>query len=231
MDSQTCSLLTEFPFRHNYSVDLETAINEQIHLELKSSYTYLALAFHFDGNDVALCNIAKWFARQSAEERQHAHKMCKWQNSRGGRVILVNLEKPDKNEWGSALEAFQAALIYEKNSNESLHNLHALASKNSDSQTCDFLEQNFLSQQVNLIEQIGKIIMSVTPKIFRICEFLEDEEFLGHKIDSAEELNKFLAHLKRIGKNLGEFIFDKDLEEKVQCLCLNECAGVENKMD
>jgi ferritin heavy chain len=42
----------------------------------------------------------------------------KYQNKRGGRIILTDVRKPDKENWGSPLEAMQAALELEKQVNE-----------------------------------------------------------------------------------------------------------------
>jgi ferritin heavy chain len=42
-----------------------------------------------------------------------------------------------------------------------------------------------------------------------MCDFLEDK-FLREQIDSIEEIGKIVAQLKRVGKGLGEFIFDRE---------------------
>ncbi|KAI1711182.1 ferritin-like domain-containing protein [Ditylenchus destructor] len=165
--------------RQNFSHDVEAGINKQINVELQASYTYLSMAYFFDRDDVSLPNISKWMKKQSEEENQHAVAFMKYQNTRGGRIVLQPIGKPERDDWGNALEAFQAALALEKMNNQSLLSLHNLASRNSDSQMCDFLEEHFLSEQVKSIEEIGKIV----------------------------------AQLKRVGKGLGEFIFDKELEE------------------
>jgi len=45
--------------------------------------------------------------------------------------ILI-LQKPDKDSWGSGLEAMQAALALEKDVNQCILDLHALASSHND---------------------------------------------------------------------------------------------------
>uniref|UniRef100_A0A8D2CNE5 Ferritin n=1 Tax=Sciurus vulgaris TaxID=55149 RepID=A0A8D2CNE5_SCIVU len=64
--------------------DSEAAINRQINLELYSYY--------FDRDDVALKNFAKYFLHQSHEEREHAEKLMKLQNQRGGRIFLQDIK-------------------------------------------------------------------------------------------------------------------------------------------
>ncbi len=79
-------------------------------------------------------------------------KFMKYQNERGGKIVLQDVAKPNKNEWTSALEAVEAALQLEKTVNQSLLSLHNVASDNNDAHLCDFLESNFLNEQVRSID-------------------------------------------------------------------------------
>jgi ferritin len=47
---------------------------------------------YFDRDDVALPGFHKFFAKMSAEERDHAEKFMKYQNQRGGRIVLQNIQ-------------------------------------------------------------------------------------------------------------------------------------------
>ena len=62
----------------------------------------------------------------------------KFQIQRGGRVKLQNIKKPVKDDWGSGLEAMQAALELEKYMNQTLLDLHKTANKHDDFQVSDF---------------------------------------------------------------------------------------------
>lgn len=70
----------------------------------------------------------------------------KYQNSRGGRIVLQNIQKPEKDEWGSALEAFQAALALEKFNNKSLLELHSLATQNNDAQVNIYFQNELIKR-------------------------------------------------------------------------------------
>ncbi len=48
-------------------------------------------AYYFDRDDQALNNFAKFFRHQSHEEREHAEKLMKIQNQRGGRIFLQDV--------------------------------------------------------------------------------------------------------------------------------------------
>ncbi|XP_047270733.1 ferritin-2, chloroplastic isoform X2 [Capsicum annuum] len=120
--------------RQKYSDDCEAAINEQI----------------------------KFFKESSEEEREHAEKFMEYQNKRGGKVklqsILMPLTEFDHAEKGDALYAMELALSLEKLTNEKLLNVHAVASRNNDVQLADFVESEFLGEQVEAIKKISEYV-------------------------------------------------------------------------
>jgi len=147
--------------RQNFHIEVENAINNQINMELSASYTYQSMGFHFDRDDVALPGFSKFYLHNSEEEREHAEKFMKYLNRRGGRVVLQNVNKPSKDEWGNGLQSLETALDLEKQVNQSLLNLHALATEKNDAHLTDFLESEFLDEQVNAIKQLGEYITQI----------------------------------------------------------------------
>jgi len=144
--------------RQNFHETSEQAINQQINMELSASYVYQSMAFYFDRDDIALPGFSHFFDENSKEEREHAEKLMKYLNKRGGRVVLQDVKRPDKDEWGTGLDALQAALDLEKKVNQSLLNLHKVASDNNDPHLCDFLEEEYLEEQVEAIKKLGDLI-------------------------------------------------------------------------
>lgn len=53
---------------------------------------FVSQAYYFDRDDVALHGFAKFFRKQSEEEREHAEKLMKFQNKRGGRIVLQDIK-------------------------------------------------------------------------------------------------------------------------------------------
>jgi len=143
--------------RQNYHQESEAGVNKQINLELYASYTYQAMSFYFDRDDVALKGFAKFFKEQSDEEREHAEKLMKFQNMRGGRIVLQDVKAPEHVEWGRGLDATQAALELEKHVNQSLLDLHGIASQHNDPHMADFLESNYLDEQVKSIKELSDL--------------------------------------------------------------------------
>lgn len=148
--------------RQRFAEDSEAAINEQINVEYNVSYVYHALYAYFDRDNVALKGLAKFFKESSEEEREHAEKFIKYQNIRGGRVklhsILTAPSEFNHVEKGDALYAMELALSLEKLVNEKLLNLHSVADRNNDPQLTDFIESEFLSEQVEAIKKIADYV-------------------------------------------------------------------------
>ncbi|KAG8505683.1 Ferritin heavy chain [Galemys pyrenaicus] len=168
--------------RQNYHQDSEAAINRQINLELYASYVYLSMSYYFDRDDVALKNFAKYFLHQSHEEREHAEKLMKLQNQRGGRIFLQDIKKPDRDDWENGLNAMECALHLEKSVNQSLLELHKLATDKNDPHLCDFLETHYLDEQVKSIKELGDHVTNLrrmgAPES-GMAEYLFDKHTLG----------------------------------------------------
>lgn len=167
--------------RQNYHEESEAGVNKQINLELYASYVYHSMAFYFDRDDIALPNFSKFFHDNSKEEREHAEKLMKFQNQRGGRIKLQNIQKPERDEWGSGLEAMEAALALEKSVNQSLMDLHKIAGKHEDAQMCDFIESTYLTEQVEAIKQMSDYITNLKRVGPGMGEYLFDKHTLGEE--------------------------------------------------
>lgn len=67
---------------------------------------------------MALKGFAKFFKESADEENEHAQKLMKYQNLRGGRVVLTAINRPAQQEWASPLAAMEFALNLEKQVNQ-----------------------------------------------------------------------------------------------------------------
>ena len=174
---QRCEM-AESQVRQNYHPECEAGVNKQINLELYAFYTYLSLvsyvhikthyfssellqSHHFDRDDVALKGFSKFFKKSSDEELEHAEKLMKFQNQRGGRILLQDIKKPEKDEWGNGLDGMKTALMLERHVNQSLLDLHKIAEKHDDPQMQDFLEGNYLQEQVEAIKELGDYVTNL----------------------------------------------------------------------
>lgn len=144
--------------RQNWSKECEDELNNQINREYQASLSYHVISTYFNRDDIGLQKLVDYFNKASLEEREHADKLMNYQNMRGG-VVRIESIKPSKIELGlpnDILSAFTKALEMEKEINQHLLDLHKIAE--NDPQFCDYLEGEFLKEQVEAISELSKII-------------------------------------------------------------------------
>ena len=78
------------------------------------------------------------------------------------RIRLLIFQKPERDEWGSGLEAIQAALALEKSVNQSLLDLHAIADKHNDYQVIVQLFWGLSSHYLSVLCVMCLSIVSTT---------------------------------------------------------------------
>jgi ferritin heavy chain len=166
--------------RFNYHEDNEGLINRQINLELYASYVYMAMAHHFDRHDVALKGHYKFFKKMAEEEREHANKFMEYQNKRGGTIVLLDIKKPAQQSWNSPLEAHETALQLEKDVYQGLLEAHAFASKHNDPHLTNYLEEEFIEEQVKSIKEYSDYITNLRRVGPGLGEYIFDKEELDH---------------------------------------------------
>lgn len=129
------------------SKELNDAINAQIGSEFGAAQQYLSMAVYFDGE--ALGKLAKFFYKQSEEEREHAMKFVKFLVDTGASVVVPAVEAP-KATFASAEEVFKLALDWELEVTRQINHLYDIARKDN-----DYASQNFLNWFVE--EQIEEV--------------------------------------------------------------------------
>lgn len=135
------------------SKKIQDAFNEQIQAEMFSSYLYLSMAAYF--HSINMDGMAKWMHVQTKEENSHAMKFFEHIVERGGKVELMQIDKP-KIEWNSPLEAFSEAYKHEQYITGRINNLVKLAAEESDNAASIFL-QWFVNEQVEEEANTSKI--------------------------------------------------------------------------
>ncbi|KAF1742767.1 LOW QUALITY PROTEIN: hypothetical protein MXB_3618 [Myxobolus squamalis] len=177
--------------RCDYSKTCEDLINLQINEELKAHYAYMSMvvflhnkAFHFDRDDVALSGFYKFFIKMSDEELGHARGLMKFQNQRGGRIILreIPVIKASKNyhdaESLTPLTSMIKGLQMEMDVYYLLKKIHKTA----------YLEKDCVLS--NMLEQM-----------------------LTEQVSSMKEFGDFVSNLSRVGPGQGEYEIDHHLNE------------------
>ncbi|KAI4545534.1 hypothetical protein MG293_005800 [Ovis ammon polii] len=169
--------------RQNYRPECEAALNSLATLELHASFQCLAVAFYLDHDDVALKRFSRFFLLRSLEHSKTAQSLMFLQIQRGGRICFVDIRKPETQQWESALQAIQDTLHLEKSVNQSLLDLHQLATNSSDAHLCHFLGTGSLDQQVESMKELGNQLGNLSNVGVPECalaEYFFDKLSLGY---------------------------------------------------
>jgi len=155
---------------------VEEALNQQINSELLASYTYLAMAAYFDGEE--LPGFATWFKAHSVEETGHAMRIYDFINRRDGRVELMGIAQPSVS-YDSPEAVLETALKMEKQVTQQIHSLFEISNKEKEYGTQNML-QWFLEEQV------------------------EEEDLFRHVLSQVKATGGDRWHLMILDKQLGE---------------------------
>ncbi|MFP3872341.1 MAG: ferritin [Candidatus Natronoplasma sp.] len=134
--------------------EMEKELNDQINAEFYSAYIYLSMAADFASR--GLDGFGSWMHSQFIEEINHGMRLYQYVNSRGGRVKLEEIEKPQV-EWDYPLDIFKAAYEHEQYVTDRINKLADLAEKKNDRATLQML-QWFIDEQVEEEESTEEIV-------------------------------------------------------------------------
>ncbi|CAL8471001.1 g10543 [Coccomyxa elongata] len=170
--------------RSNYDVSCEVAINEQINIEYNISYIYHSLYAFFDRDNVGLPGFAEYFRKSSEEEREHAEKLMVQQNRRGGRVKLHSILLPETE-------------FNHKDKGDALYAMELALS----------LEKlNFTK-----LRELHRVACNAEDA--QLADYIEGH-FLQEQAEAIKTVSEYVSQLRRVGKGLGVFEFDKYLSEQ-----------------
>ena len=161
---------------------VQTALNEQINMELQAHYTYLAAADYFEG--MGLKGFSQWIFNHAEEEMSHAMKIYRYIHSRRGRVELYLVPAPE-HDFGSPQAVMEGTLKQEQKVTESIDRIVKLARLEGDYATDSFL-QWFVDEQVEEEELIDDLVQKLRLiGDFKPGLYLLDRELAG--VDVLEE--------------------------------------------
>ncbi|SRR5688572_1815355 len=130
------------------------SLNAQLGQELEAHLQYLAISSWFDAE--GLPELTAFFARQAAEEHEHAMRFLAYLQDVGGPVVIPALHAP-KPTFESAEEAVAASLEWEKEVTRSIDAIMDQAIAARDHATQAFL-QWFVTEQVEEVATMGELL-------------------------------------------------------------------------
>ncbi|EDV24260.1 Soma ferritin [Trichoplax sp. H2] len=166
--------------RQNFHAESEATLNKLINLTLNYEYVYMAMAFYFNRDDINLPNMTKFFKHCACEKRETLEKLLSLQNTRGGRIVLMDITKPEKSEFGSCVDSMKHALDLEKKYNQAALDFHVITDSHSDPQLSDWIESHLLSESVGIIKTLSDHIGQLT----RVGNGLGEYQFDVHTLSN-----------------------------------------------
>ena len=134
--------------------DVIESLNAQLGRELEAHLQYLAISSWFDSE--GLPELTGFFARQAAEEHEHAMRFLGYLQDVGGPVVIPALGAP-KSSFENAEEAVAASLEWEKEVTASIDAIMDQAIATRDHATQAFL-QWFVTEQVEEVSTMGELL-------------------------------------------------------------------------
>jgi len=146
----------EWPEKLSYLVNL------QIRHELVAFYNYLAMSRFFHKYDEDRAGFAKYFRDAASEELSHAEMFMKYQQMRGGDVLMWNLPQPTTEKWRNAKDVLVSAYMLEKKNTDEIMCLHKLATdKYPDTDFLTFLEDKIIPEQHEGMKELKTMIKTL----------------------------------------------------------------------
>lgn len=130
------------------------AFNAQVGRELGASHQYIAIACYFEREN--LPELARFFFRQSEEEREHALKFVGFINDVEGVVRVPDVEAP-KSGFASAEEAVGLSLEWEKEVTRQIYDLVDVAKGESNHIAMRFLDW-FVTEQLEEVNTMSTLL-------------------------------------------------------------------------
>ncbi len=130
------------------------AFNQQIGNEMGASMQYIAIASYFDSE--TLPQLARFFYRQSEEERGHAMRFVKFINDVGGKVKIPALPAPEA-AFASAEEAVSRALAWEQEVTRQIYDLVEIAKEDKNYVGVRFLDW-FVEEQLEEVTTMNALL-------------------------------------------------------------------------
>ncbi len=153
------------------SVELESAINQQVGNEFGASLQYVSIASYFKNEDLE--QLAAFFTRQADEERMHAMKFVGYVLDTGGQVRIPAIPAT-RYDFQSAEDAVQTALNGELEVTRQINGPMDIAVEKRDYMGQDFLRW-FITEQreeVSTMSTLLNIVKRAKDNLLRVEDYL-----------------------------------------------------------
>ena len=164
---------------------------------------------YFDRDNVALRGLARYFSKQSDDERKHAEQLMEFQNRRGGRVRLATIPMPlsdfDHAEKGDALNvrtgarALQRVACLPRN----------LAADRGCTRCTQAMELALSLEKLNYQKLVSLDKAATDAGDFNLADYVDT--MLDDQTEDVKRAADYVSQLRRVGKGHGTWAWDQQL--------------------
>ncbi|CAG9761937.1 unnamed protein product [Ceutorhynchus assimilis] len=185
----------EFPGRHKFHKEVESALNDQIEVEFTAAFAYLSMAAYYGRSEVALPGCQGFFMNMHREEHEHALIFLNYVLMRGGHVKVPSLKPPDNEDWKDIMKSFGVAVAMECCVKEKMEDVVELAEKHKDHQLNDFISSDFLEEQNKSIQLLGRLFTRSKMVNTDVGEYLFDQHLYESFVKQSKDNYMYLTKL------------------------------------
>lgn len=132
-------------------------LNQQVNNEFFNAWSYLAMAYWFESQGLKV--FAKYFFKQSDEERGHGMKIAQYILDQGKEVKLTTTPAPE-TEFKSAKDAIKGFVHHEERTTKQVHEIVAMANAENDYATRNFIDWK-VGEQVEEVASANEVLAMV----------------------------------------------------------------------
>jgi ferritin heavy chain len=147
--------------RQNFHVETENSLNELINFLFNGAYICDSICYYFERFDVALSGMADLNRLCRESMLQGTRKLMKYVVARGGKIVFDDINKPERQEWGTALNSLESLLQIKKTFYQSILKTHQIGDKYNDEHLKEYLETEFLEPTLNFIRKGEHFILKL----------------------------------------------------------------------
>lgn len=151
------------------------------------------MAYYFDREDIGLFGMANFYRWCAREGYQCARLLMDYLVVRGGEVQFKSIKKPEKDEWGTPLEALEYLVDLKKVINQQVLKVHSVGCEGNDAHLKDFLETVILRPLIEFLRKVAVLITNLERAGSKLGEYQFNKDLELYLLDLMRDVK--VSHL------------------------------------
>jgi len=157
------------------------------------------MTYYFDREDIGLFGMANFYRWCAREGYQCARLLMDYLVVRGGEVQFKTIKKPEKDEWGTPLEALEYLIDLKKVINQQVLKAHSVGCENNDAHLKDFLETVILRPLVEFLRKVAVLITNLDRAGSKLGEYEFNKDLELYLLDIMRDVKVSQLPITAVG--------------------------------